>query len=48
VIYRLREHLLRVGEYVSVMEQGGVVRPFRVVLTEALHIVPKAKSGDRR
>jgi hypothetical protein len=48
VIYHLREHRLREGEYVSVTEQDGVVRPFRVVLTEPLHIVPKAESGDQR
>lgn len=48
VIYHLREHLLREGEYVSVTEQDGVVRPFRVVSIEALHIVPKVKPRDRR
>jgi hypothetical protein len=41
VIYRLAQHPLREGEYVSVTERDGVTRPFKVVSVETLHIVPK-------
>lgn len=30
-IYRLQDHVFRVGEYVSITEHDGVTRPFRVV-----------------
>jgi hypothetical protein len=41
VIYRLAQHRLREGEYVSVTEHGGVSRPFKIVSIEALPVVPK-------
>jgi hypothetical protein len=48
VIYHLREHQLREGEYVSVTEHDRMTRPFRIVSIEALHIAPKTKSPRRR
>lgn len=33
-IFRLERHLFRTGEYVSVTEQDGVTRPFRVASVE--------------
>jgi hypothetical protein len=41
VIYRLAKHQLRSGEYVSVTEQDGVSRPFKIASVDILHIVPK-------
>ena len=44
VIYRLTDHRLCEGEYVSLTEDG-VSRPFRVVSIEALHFTPKGKQS---
>jgi len=41
VIYRLGKHRLRAGEYVSVTEQDGVSRPFRIVSVDLMHVKPK-------
>jgi hypothetical protein len=41
-IYRLKEHRIREGEYVSVTGHDGVSRPFRVVSIETLQVVPKS------
>jgi len=36
-IFRFDKHTFRVGEYVSVTEHDGVVRPFRIVAVQAIH-----------
>jgi hypothetical protein len=41
LIYRLGQHRLRPGEYVSIAGQDGVSRTYRVAAVEELHIHPK-------
>jgi hypothetical protein len=36
-IHRFDRHAFKVGEYVSVTEHDGVLRPFRVVAVDPLH-----------
>jgi hypothetical protein len=41
-LFKLEAHRLKVGEYVSVTEQDGETRPFRIVSVRPVPTAPKA------